>query len=33
MSTNELVKAITWGAGLGVGFALAGLALGVFRKL
>lgn len=29
----DLKRAIAWGAGLGLGFALAGVALGIFRKL
>jgi hypothetical protein len=29
----DLKRAIAWGAGLGIGFALAGMALGVFRKV
>lgn len=31
--TMELKKAVAWGVGLGLGFALAGMALGVFKKL
>jgi hypothetical protein len=33
MQTTELKRAIAWGAGLGLGFALAGMALGVFRRI
>lgn len=29
----ELKRAFMWGVGLGLGFALAGYALGVFRKI
>lgn len=29
----DLKRAFAWGAGLGLGFALAGMVLGVFRKL
>jgi len=29
----ELKRAFAWGVGLGLGFAVAGLVLGVFRKL
>ena len=29
----DLKRAVAWGAGLGLGFALAGMALGVFRKV
>lgn len=28
----DLKRAIAWGAGLGLGFALAGMALGIFGK-
>jgi hypothetical protein len=31
--TADLRRALAWGFGLGVGFAAAGLALGLFRKL
>jgi hypothetical protein len=31
--TADLKRALAWGVGLGLGFALAGMALGVFRKL
>lgn len=31
--TGDFKKALMWGVGLGVGFALAGMALGLFRKL
>jgi len=33
MSTSELQRALMWGIGLGLGFAIAGMALGLFRKL
>lgn len=29
----EFTRALLWGSGLGLGFALAGFALGIFRKL
>jgi hypothetical protein len=29
----DFKRALMWGAGLGIGFALAGMALGIFRKL
>jgi len=29
----DLKRAIAWGAGLGLGFALAGMALGIFKKV
>jgi hypothetical protein len=29
----ELQRALMWGIGLGLGFAAAGMVLGVFRKL
>jgi hypothetical protein len=31
--TADLKRAIAWGAGLGLGFALAGMALGIFKKV
>jgi hypothetical protein len=31
--TTDLKKAVAWGAGLGLGFAVAGMLLGIFRKL
>lgn len=31
--TADLKRALAWGVGLGLGFAVAGMALGVFRKL
>jgi hypothetical protein len=31
--TADFKKALMWGVGLGVGFALAGMAFGLFRKL
>ena len=31
--TPDLKRAIAWGAGLGIGFAVAGMILGVFRRL
>jgi hypothetical protein len=31
--TPDLKRALAWGFGLGIGFAVAGMALGVFRKL
>jgi hypothetical protein len=31
--TPDLKRALAWGFGLGVGFALAGLTTGLFRKL
>jgi hypothetical protein len=30
---TDFKRALFWGAGLGIGFALAGMALGVFKKL
>lgn len=30
---NDLKRALAWGAGLGLGFAIAGMALGVFKKI
>jgi hypothetical protein len=33
MLPAELKRALMWGVGLGLGFAVAGMALGVFRKL
>jgi hypothetical protein len=30
---KDFQKALLWGAGLGIGFALAGAALGLFKKL
>lgn len=29
----DVQKAIAWGIGLGLGFAIAGMALGLFKKL
>jgi hypothetical protein len=29
----DIKRALAWGFGLGVGFAVAGMALGVFRKV
>lgn len=29
----DLKKALMWGVGLGLGFAVAGMALGLFKKL
>lgn len=29
---NDFKRALFWGAGLGIGFALAGMVLGVFKK-
>lgn len=29
----DFKTALMWGAGLGIGFALAGMALGIFKKL
>jgi hypothetical protein len=31
--TADVKRALAWGFGLGVGFAVAGMALGVFRKV
>jgi len=31
--TSDVKRALAWGFGLGVGFAVAGMALGVFRKI
>jgi hypothetical protein len=31
--TADLKKAVAWGVGLGIGFALAGMALGLFKRL
>jgi hypothetical protein len=31
--TADVKKALAWGIGLGLGFAIAGMALGLFRKL
>lgn len=31
--TNDIKKALGWGIGLGLGFAIAGMALGLFKKL
>jgi len=31
--TPDIKRALSWGFGLGVGFAAAGLVLGLFRKL
>jgi hypothetical protein len=31
--TQDAKRAFAWGVGLGIGFAVAGMALGVFRKL
>lgn len=33
MMTADIKRALAWGFGLGVGFAVAGMALGVFRKV
>lgn len=33
MVPTELKRAFMWGVGLGVGFAAAGMLLGVFKKL
>lgn len=33
MVPADLKRAIAWGAGLGIGFAIAGFVLGVFRRL
>jgi hypothetical protein len=33
MNTKELQRALMWGIGLGLGFAVAGMALGLFKKL
>lgn len=30
---QDFKKALLWGTGLGIGFAIAGMALGVFKKL
>lgn len=30
---SDLKRAIAWGAGLGFGFAIAGMALGIFRRI
>jgi hypothetical protein len=30
--SNDVKRALAWGFGLGVGFALAGIALGVFKR-
>jgi hypothetical protein len=29
----DLKRAVAWGIGLGIGFAIAGMALGLFKKL
>jgi hypothetical protein len=31
--TKDIQKALGWGIGLGLGFAVAGMALGLFKKL
>ncbi len=31
--TKDIQKAVAWGLGLGLGFAVAGMALGLFKKL
>jgi hypothetical protein len=31
--TADVKKALAWGFGLGAGFAVAGMVLGIFRKL
>ena len=31
--TADFKRALMWGVGLGIGFALAGMTLGLFRKL
>lgn len=31
--TKDIQKALGWGIGLGLGFAIAGMALGLFKKL
>lgn len=31
--TADVKKALAWGIGLGLGFAIAGMALGLFKKL
>lgn len=30
---QDFKRALFWGAGLGIGFALAGMTLGIFKKL
>lgn len=31
--TSDIKKALAWGVGLGLGFALAGTVLGLFKRL
>lgn len=31
--TTDVKKALAWGFGLGAGFAIAGMVLGIFRKI
>lgn len=33
MSSTEFKKAVVWGAGLGVGFAITGFVLGLFKRI
>lgn len=31
--TSDVKKALAWGFGLGAGFAIAGMVLGIFKKI